>query len=418
MDKFELFTVSQSLNDKREAEGAIPKLWVQTSEGRALFKDAAQNQYYPEMRSDWSEKIANELATCLDLPSARYELAQLESLEGLIPGSISIKLSDYGGEREPLETILERAIENYNYGSDYSVSLVINILEKQNVQLPPDYSLPEGINDGADMFVGALMLDACTCNIDRHSRNFDIITDPNEGIQYLSPIFDNGRSLGSFLQDDLKVNRSISDYSKSAQSSITVEGYKKNGLETFLEAAKLRPQAAKVWQNQLSQIRTQEIQELFARIPEDRITPVSRDFALNLLSHNQSQLLSLDLDYRQNVSINSQNVSSQTPTVDTSKTIEDIKFDLVSSAKYITFKQGRDVFNSSDGVTIEKDSQQNLSISYEDKSIKFDRDYNVIRNEFSDRQLRQLNPKVQDHKQQLQQQSPNQQIERDSGLSL
>lgn len=310
IDKFDSFLILEKDFDRSEAEGAVPKQWVKTPLGEALFKDAGQNQYNPEMRSDWSEKIVYELANRLSLPAARYELAQLGSDEGEIAGSISFKLSNYGGVREPVEAILEKSIENYNYGSDYSVSSVINILEKQNVRIPPNHSLPEGINNGADMFVGALMLDAYTCNIDRHSRNFDIITLSNEGIQYLSPIFDNGRSLGSFLQDDIKVNRSISDYAKSTQSSITVEGYKKNGLETFKEASLLRPQAAKIWLHQLSQISTQEIQKLIDRIPEDRITPISKNFAFDLLNHNQSQLLSLNLDYKQNTDINFQSASS------------------------------------------------------------------------------------------------------------
>ena len=204
MDKFDSFLIPEENFGQREIEGAVPKRWVQTLFGEALFKDAAQNQYNPEMRSDWSEKIVGELANRLSLPAARYELARIESLGGEIAGSISFKLSDYDGERKPVEASLENSIENYNYGSDYSVSNIMNILEKQNVQLPPNYSLPEGINNGADMFVGALMLDAYTGNIDRHSRNFDIITLRDEGIQYLSPIFDNGRSLGSFLQDDIE----------------------------------------------------------------------------------------------------------------------------------------------------------------------------------------------------------------------
>ena len=418
MDKFVSILIPEGSFVSSEAEGAVPKLWVQTSQGRALFKDAAQNQYYPEMRSDWTEKIANELANRLSLPAARYELAQLENLESLIPGSVSMELSNYGGEREPLEAILQRAIENYNYGSDYNISSVINILEKQNVRLPPDYSLPEGINNGADMFVGALMLDAYICNIDRHSRNFDIIIDFNEGIQYLSPIFDNGRSLGSFLQDDIKVNRSISDYSKSAQSSITVAGYKKNGLQTFEEAAKLKPQAAKIWQDRLSQINTREIQKLFDQIPEERITPISRSFSTNLLSHNQSQLLNLNLNARRNVNINLQDSYSQTLSTESSKSIIDLQFELVSSSKYIIFKENKNIFYSLDEITIEKEEQQNILVRYEGKLIKFDRDFNVIQNEFSDRELRQLNQKVQAHKQQLQQQSQKQQIDRDRGLSL
>jgi len=295
MEKFDVIFLSEETFARSEPEGAVSKLWVQTPEGTGLFKEACQNPYYQEVRNDWPEKIVSELSIRLSIPAARYELAQFESSEGGISGSISFELSDYGGKREPLEKFLEESIENYNYGSDYHVSSVMNFLEKQNVQLPTDYSLPKGIRDASDILVGALMLDALTSNIDRHSRNFDLITISDEGIRYLSPVFDNGRSLGSFLNDEVKENRSVSDYSMSAYSSITVEGYQKNGLEVFQEAAKFRPQAAKIWQQTLSKIAPQQINELFDRIPDGIITPTSKKFAIDLLNHNQKQLLDLEI---------------------------------------------------------------------------------------------------------------------------
>ena len=67
--------------------------------------------------------------------------------------------------------------------------------------------------------------------------------------------------------------------------------------------------------------------------------------------------------------------------------IDNTLFELVSSAKYIVLNRDLDspapeniqVYNSPDGVMIEKDSQ-NLSIYYDGRLLKFDQDFNVISN--------------------------------------
>lgn len=298
MDKFDIVSIpAETFILDKQLDGAIPKGWIKTSHGEALFKIASSSSYYPEVRTDWSEKIVAELADRLQLPTARYELAQIESLDGAISGSISLALADGEGKRFSLEELLEGSIDNYDIGNDYEVSKVIGALEDSDIKLPPNYELPEGIEDGADMFVGALMLDAFTCNIDRHHKNFDFIY-LEDGTTYLSPVFDYGRSLGSFINDEVKENRSIQGYSESSKSSISVDGFQVNGLEVFAQAAKLRPQAAQIWLQELSKINPEQLRELFDRIPEEIITPVSKKFAVDLLNHNQSQLLSLNLEYK------------------------------------------------------------------------------------------------------------------------
>ena len=400
----------------KQLDGIISKGWVETSRGRALFKQATLPRDKPESRTDWSEKITAELASLLQIPAAKYEFAQIVSPDLIIPGSISADLTNPGEERFSLAEILNESIIDYDYAFNYEVDRVIEVLSEQNIKIPSGYKLPEGINDGVDMFIGVLMLDAYVANTDRHDQNLDIVQRSN-GEFYLSPVFDHGFSLGAVLDDRMRENNSIQRYSEAfCDSSFSVNGDDVPGLEVFIEAAKLKPQAAKIWQDRLSQINTQEIQKLFDQIPEGRITPISKKFAINLLSYNQSQLLSLDLNYRQNTNLNLQTLFFQTPASDTEKSIIDVQFELVSSAKYITFKQGKEIIDSSNGIVIE--NREDLSIYYEGKLIKFDRDFNVIENEFGDRELRQLNQKIQIDKQQLQQQSQKQQIDRDLGLSL
>jgi hypothetical protein len=421
-NKFEIISIPASdIKINIELEGIIPKTWIETQRfGKVLFKEAASKRnLIAESRTDWSEKIVSEINQLVKLPTAQYELAVIVDGNDKVPGTLSIDLSQPGDEeRFPLQELLQQSIARYDYAFDYEVENVIQALSDNNIGLPPNSLVPEGINDGADMFVGILMMDATVGNSDRHDRNLDIVRQ-SDGQSYLSPVFDQGYSLGAVEDNDLRSWISPQQYNTHHNfSSFSYEGEDISGLEAFKQAAKLRPEAAKIWLNELQKIDDRQIEQIFKRVPEPTLTRDTSNFAKNLLRHNRSQLLSLNLNYQQDINLNSQNSSSQTPALDTSKPIEDIQFEMASSAKYITFKEGKDIFNSSDGITIEKEKPQNLLIRYEGKLIKFDRDFEVISNEFSERELRQLNQKVQFNKQQLQKHSQNQQPSQDRGLSL
>lgn len=126
--------------------------------------------------------------------------------------------------------------------------------------------------------------------------------------------------------------------------------------------------------------------------------------------------------------------------IDISKSINDTLFELASSAKYIVLNEGQRhesveraekfdsreagkgglsdkiVYHSPDGVTIEKDPQ-NLSIYYDGRTLEFDRDYNVKRQELTEREIRQLNQKTQTIKQQSLERNRDRQIQQNIDLS-
>lgn len=94
--------------------------------------------------------------------------------------------------------------------------------------------------------------------------------------------------------------------------------------------------------------------------------------------------------------------------IDIPESMENTLFDLASSAKYVVLNRGMEGTSSRDnrvydfpsGVAVEK-SSEGLSIVYNDKSIQFDRDYNVIQNDFSVREILQLNQQTQSIKQHI-----------------
>ena len=75
-----------------EQSGVQDKAWLEHPElGDVLFK-ASSIEEAPEIQTDWTEKVAYELAKLLDLPATRYELAQATVDEDYDPirGSFSI----------------------------------------------------------------------------------------------------------------------------------------------------------------------------------------------------------------------------------------------------------------------------------------------------------------------------------------
>ena len=70
-----------------------------------------------------------------------------------------------------------------------------------------------------------------------------------------------------------------------------------------------------------------------------------------------------------------------------------------------------------DGITIERDTQ-NISVSYDGKSIEFDQDFNVIKNDLSAKDINYLNQKLEKTKQVNIEHNRSRQIHRDHGLSF
>lgn len=111
--------------------------------------------------------------------------------------------------------------------------------------------------------------------------------------------------------------------------------------------------------------------------------------------------------------------------LNSSPTIDNYLYELASSSKYIAINEGinssknveQKVYQTSDGIKIEKDSQI-LSIYRDGKSIKFDRDFNLVSNEFSKSEIERLTQKTKRIRQQTQEQNRSKQIQRNTDLSL
>jgi hypothetical protein len=284
--------------DVEANDGIIPKIWTDDNElGICLFKVAHRTPGSSrDVRVDWAEKVVSEIAVLLGIPTAKYEFAttyfenSLEPVEGIV----SINCISMSSVRQSGEKLLNQIIDDGSEQSQqYTIENIMEALDLAQVKRPSNYNrIPAGIESGAETFVGYICLDALVDNWDRHAENWSIIL--GEEIE-LMPCYDYGESLCSGETDEEKQSIDLDEYIQVSSSSFTnQEGTKRLSMsEVFKRAASLKPQAAQIWIDQLAALNPADINQIFNRIPEGRITEVSANFAKGLIEYNRTELLRL-----------------------------------------------------------------------------------------------------------------------------
>lgn len=284
---YPIFTVTPEMTlgefgSTTENNGYLTKFWIEhPTLGNSLVKldeeGAAQA---------WTEKIPYQIALLLKLPAARYEFGELQGFDEF-PDSTQVVVSPNfrqpGLDYIPGQNLLIKDGLHF----DYTVEEILPLLERNNLGLPENYPMISGIQDGADLFVGYLLLDALVANNDRHSGNWSY-SESVEGTKALTPIYDNGSSFGV-------------SFGSLVWQNYTPERYMKTDLSRFgdfqiavlSQAASIKPLAASIWLKQLSKITPQQINHIFNQIPAHRISDEAKIFAQNLLKYNLTQLADL-----------------------------------------------------------------------------------------------------------------------------
>lgn len=296
---FSKYPIYQAGNiEYKEESGVQNKAWLDRTElGSVLFK-ASSFDYNPEIQMDWVEKVAYELAKLMEIPATRYELADASIDEDFNPvrGSICCSFTLENARPKSGEELLSDLYPDYaeKYPASYNVEAVLDTLEREKVAPPSGFDLPPGIDSGAKTFVGYLMLDTVISNCDRHDQNFEIQVLP-DGSQELAPTFDQGQSLGATLSNHQRQTFSTDDYLEYLGGSFYDGTNSILTPKAFEIAASRYPEAAAIWQERLAQIQPAQIDEIFERIPDDRITPVAAKFAKQLIIDGRERVLALDL---------------------------------------------------------------------------------------------------------------------------
>ena len=295
--EYQIYSIDPELIlDEQVEDGMLRKDWyLHPQLGKCLFKEAAPTQaIISDARTDWTEKVVNEIANLLGLPVARYELATgyFGKSTKLVEGVVSINCIPDRAQVLTGEEFLTQVLDcNLDDPRQYTVENVLKALDLADVKIPSNWQqqIP-GIDTGAKLFVGYMMLDCLVNNSDRHDHNWGVMA-VGDNLE-LIPSFDHGLSLGSTDEDDDKPALSLADYVNRYSQSCFQDGYNKlPTLTVFERAARLNPDAAIVWQERLKQVTPTQITAIFNRIPDGRITPIAAKFAIDLLAYNLERIL-------------------------------------------------------------------------------------------------------------------------------
>lgn len=310
-DLFPIYQLTEEMkvvtDRPKQLTGVLSKSWYEHPElGLCLFKAATSPRMpIPNVRNDWSEKVVYEISKLLDLPAARYEfaLAWNEARQNFIEGSLSIYCLPSGFESISGGDFLTSSIRDYetSYPSSYSVENVLTCLVQNEVGCPQDWSGIPGIDRANDLFVGYLALDAVCTGVDRHPNNWEVML--GDGRLDLVPSFDHGSSLGGNLSESTRATIAAGDFDPNLmKSAFWNNAGRVNPIQAFEIAANLYPNAASIWQQRLATITPEQVNEIFDRLPRDRITVAAKQFAKQVIDLGRKQILSLQLSDERNLS--------------------------------------------------------------------------------------------------------------------
>jgi hypothetical protein len=151
-----------------------------------------------------------------------------------------------------------------------------------------------------EVFAGYLLLDAWVANQDRHHQNWGAIRDGDQLL--LAPTYDHGSLLARNLTDEERKDRlrtkdrtrTVAHFAARARSAFY--GHPKDkktlsALAVFGNFATHCPGGAAIWKESLRRVSPDTVKTILDRIPPQRMTPVTREFTMQLLMINQQRVL-------------------------------------------------------------------------------------------------------------------------------
>lgn len=282
--------------DKFEPIGTKQKFWFRApDETPWLFKVGR-----PGTGENWSEKATSELAKLLNLPCAQYELAKWEEHDGVVsPSFIPTK-----GRLALGNEVLARIVPNYDpaktYQSrEYKLFTVCAILKKLRIENSPLES------KGAvsqltplEVFTGYLVFDCWIGNPDRHHENWGFVVTSDVKI-HLAPTFDHASGLGVRVLDSEREGRlrtrdrgySVESYVKKARTPFRdANGKNLYTLDVVRELAKHNSEKVAFWVERLSKISSEQMEDVFAAMPDGVMSTLEVEFAMKVLEVNRRRL--------------------------------------------------------------------------------------------------------------------------------
>jgi hypothetical protein len=284
---------------EQEALGSKEKFWYRAKkdEPEWLFKFPQ-----PNTGQHWSEKIAAEMAAKLKILHAKVELAVFQGTRGSATESFARNgRSLYHGNQVLAGQVLGYDPMKAFRQSDHTLTNIFTAIDRAFV-------LPKSAHRAKTMFADFLVLDALIGNTDRHHENWGILIkqvgDDWEGI--LAPTFDHASSLGRELVDTsegkcrsriLREGR-VGAYAENAPGAIFWDKADRRGLsplELVRRAVESYPDVFKPALGRLDRLNLHRVEAIIDRVPDDWMTPLAREFALELICYNFNELWNVRL---------------------------------------------------------------------------------------------------------------------------
>lgn len=294
MTTYPIISIPLAARGDTEPLGSKAKFWVTLDGQPWLFKQARENT-----GEDWAEKVAAELAKLIGTDAADVELAEFSGRIGCVCKSFIDRAS---GEslvhgNEVLEGQLtgydrEKRFKQADHTLDNIVRAIQGVFKDRN----------------ADTVLARLaryvVLDALIANTDRHHENWGLRlgfdADRNVYLTAVAPSFDHASSLGRELLDQkrsqLLANSGVAKYVASGRGGIFISAEDKRGanpLELVRMGSAKYPDHFRGSLLALANVKKSDIRTIIDQIPEQRASPVAKDFAYAVLCHSLDQLLKI-----------------------------------------------------------------------------------------------------------------------------
>ena len=292
LDPYPVTEVLQEWVRDREEMGSKEKFWYGCSgpeeQTEWLFK-------YPQPNTGqhWAEKIAAEVASLLEIPHARVELAIFSDDKG----SATKSFADNGRELVHGNQMLEWEVRGYDPGkkfgqSSHTLANIWKVLDRV-------FITPEGKRNAKVRMAKYVILDAVIGNTDRHHENWGVLRTwkGNRWVGRVAPSFDHASSLGRELLD-LRRSRLLREgrvgaYSEKGRGAVYWSEDERHGpspLKLTRRAARDYPDLFDPGLVKLGKLDMKTINHQVGRVPSDWMSPTARDFAIELMRYNIERL--------------------------------------------------------------------------------------------------------------------------------
>ena len=299
---YQIIELAEDAPTQLEQLGTKTKFWYRDENGRRMMFKRGR----PGTGENWAEKVCCEICRMLNIPHAEYELAVWKKdRKGVVTPTFVPK----GGRLILGNELLARVVDDYDQtkrfrARQHTVRTVMAVASFEAIGFPIGWNPPESVVDASGVFVGYLMLDALVSNQDRHHENWGVVLLPEGGV-FFAPTFDHASSLGRNETDDARNDRlttrdkgrSVEAYvarAKSAFYATYSSTTPLTTLEAFREAAKIRPEAADYWLQQLVGIDSVAYRDIITEVPGTEISKLAGDFAVRMIEINASRILQTD----------------------------------------------------------------------------------------------------------------------------